>query len=170
LRISKIKTYVLILLSSFLIGLIFKMEWMDLLLNIKWVPAHYLHYIQSGRIEYVQLSRVFSKYIFIPFYLFSIIQLIEKNKLTAIEDKLFLVGFLSFCLRLMTVNLLIVSRVTNSFILLSIIPLYFCFRELLKEKCYAKFWYSMAFVFAIYFFKTIVFPEESYKYDSVYFN
>jgi uncharacterized membrane protein len=80
------------------------------------------------------------------------------------------VGFLSFCLRLMTVNVSIVSRVTNSFVLLSIIPLYFCFREILKEKYYVKFWYSMTFLCAVYFLKTILFPGESYLYNSIYFD
>jgi hypothetical protein len=155
---------------SCLIGITFKIEWIDFLLNIQQIPNHYLNYVESGRVTYdVPFFRVLSKYIFIPFYLFALLQVIGKNKLTTIEEKLFLVGFLSFCLRLITIKVAMIARVTDFFLLLSILPLYFCFKEMLKDKYYARFCYAMGFLFIVYFFKTLIVPEDVYLYKSIYF-
>jgi hypothetical protein len=91
----KKNTYMIVLFFSFLIGILFKIEWIDLLLNIKILPDHYLYYIRSGRIQHEPVITWLTKFIFIPFYIFSITQLIDKNKLTTTEEKFFLVGFLS---------------------------------------------------------------------------
>jgi hypothetical protein len=162
--------YFLMLMLSFIIGFLFKIEWVDLLLNVDFLPPHYLYHIQSGRIEYSLISRLLTKYIFIPFYLLSIIQCVGKNSLTKIETHLFFIGFLSFCLRLIMVNLLLLSRISDSFLLLSIFPIYFYFRETLKKRYYAIFSICILILFTMYFLKTIIFstPGKEYFYRSIY--
>jgi hypothetical protein len=168
---EKQRGYYILLAVSIAFGLLFKIEWLNILLNIKFLPWGYLNYISSGGIEYRDIYRVLTKYIFIPFYLLGIISLIGKNKLTKQESMLFFIGFISFCLRIATVNLDLFSRIAESFLLLSIFPIYFYFREILKKKQW--FWFSLIIwsLFLFYFLKTIILstPGREYFYRSIYF-
>jgi hypothetical protein len=167
---EKQSVYYILLVVSIALGLLFKIEWLNILLNIKILPWEYLNYI-NNEIEYQNISRVLTKYIFIPFYLFAIISLVGKNKLTKKESMLFFIGFISFCLRIVTLNITLFSRIAESFLLLSIFPVYFYFREILKKK--QCFWFSLIIwsLFLLYFFKTIILsaPGEEYFYRSIYF-
>jgi hypothetical protein len=168
---EKQRIYYVLLIVSIAFGLLFRIEWLNILLNIKFLPWGYLNYIRSGNMEYRNISRILTKYIFIPFYLLAIISLVGKNKLTKKESILFFIGFISFCLRIAMINLDLFSRIAESFLLLSIFPIYFYFREILKKK--QCFWFSLIIwsLFLLYFLKTIVFstPGKEYFYRSIYF-
>jgi hypothetical protein len=161
--------YYLLLTSSFFLGIGFKLEWLGLLVNMDFLPPVYVNYIKGDRITQMRLIFLLSKYIFLPFYILSI-KLVGKKYLTKIESKLFFIGFASFCLRLVFLNMAIVSRITYTFILLSIFPLYFYFRETLRKNCYFIFPVSMFFLFLLYFYKIVVpQPEVDYSYQSIFF-
>jgi hypothetical protein len=163
--------YYILLAVSITFGLLFKIEWLNILLDIKFLPWGYLNHIRSGGVGYRDISRVLTKYIFMPFYLFAIISLVGKNKLTKRESILFFIGFISFCLRIVTANIDLFSRITESFLLLSIFPIYFYFREILKKK--RQFWFFLVIwsLFLFYFLKTIILstPGREYFYRSIYF-
>jgi hypothetical protein len=168
---EKQRLYYIFLIVSIAFGLLFKIEWLNILLNIKFLPWGYLNYISNGTIEYQNISRILTKYIFIPFYLLASISLVGKNKLTKKESILFFIGFISFCLRIAVINLDLFSRITESFLLLSIFPIYFYFREILKKKQWFWFFLIIWSLFLLYFLKTIMFstPGREYFYRSIYF-
>jgi hypothetical protein len=154
------------------LGLTFNVKWLDLLINISFIPSQYIGYIingsQMGQRPFVLLM---TKYVFIPFYFLAIIYIVGRNKLTNKESRLFFTGFISFCLRLIGLAIPLVSRVTEIFILFSIFPLYFYFREILKRKEYLNFSLSVLALLFMYFLKTMLITEagNEYFYQSIYF-
>jgi hypothetical protein len=160
--------YYVLLPFSFIFGFTFKIEWLNILNDFTPIGS-YAWYIQSGGIDYLPIIVKLTKYIYIPFYIFSITYIVGKNKLTKQESIIFFIGFICFCLRLASLNISLVFRITDTFLLFSIFPLYFYFRELYKDKKYYIFSFSILFLLTIYFFKTIVFAAEEYMYKSIYF-
>ena len=128
----------------------------------------YALYIQKGNIEIYSLSLLITKYIFIPIFWLSI-NLIERQKLNGIYLKLYNIGFLGFCLKLFLLKLTIFSRISDTFLIFTIFPLYFYLVYLAKNRN-ILFTIILSCLIAFYGLKTLLFPSAEYLYKSIYFN
>lgn len=167
LRKFSFRKYKLWLLGSFIAGLCFRIEWLNYFIG-DYLPVSYMAYLQGNDIEQKGLLVKLSKYIFIPLYWLSL-KLIREKRITGFSLMLYNIGFFSFCFRLILINVSIVSRITDLYILLSVFPLFYYLEDLyLRRKPYSfLFWCGSLVVF--YFLKTVVFPSAEYLYQSIYF-
>lgn len=134
---------------------------------IPYLPDSYAWHIINGLSTHTLLQRI-TKCIFIPIYLLAIGSY-RRYKMTPLEKTLFNIGIISFSLRLLLLNIGIVSRLFDSFLLLSIFPLHIYMRYLFSHKKHAFLFISISFALLLfYFLKTIVSPVGEYLYQSIY--
>lgn len=162
------KLLYIILLGSFFIGFFLNLEKIFGILPIDQLPMSYAAYIESGKVKETQLLVRLTKYIFIPLYWFSI-SLIKTNKLNKEEAFLYYFGFFAFCFRLLLINIGYISRITESFLLLSLFPLFYYIRELYIQRKLIFFVVLVTGLIIFYFLKTVIFPTGEYLYNSIYF-
>ena len=135
---------------------------------VPYLSPSYAEYIKGGNIQPRPLLLIMTKYIFIPIYLLALFSY-SKYKLNTIGKTLFHIGILSFCFRLLFLNLSIVSRLSDLFLLLSIYPLYTYMGYLFAHKRHTFLFISiLSALLLFYFLKTIVFPVSEYLYHSIY--
>lgn len=131
------------------------------------LPEEYIWHILGGRVGERGILTKLTKYMFIPLYLLAL-NLYKKNKLNSSEIVLFKAGWISFCFRICVVNLTIVSRIADYFILLSIFPLLLYLNYLLKSNKVFLF-ISIFFLLSLFYgIKTLLFPNAEYLYNSIY--
>jgi hypothetical protein len=125
--------------------------------------------------EVINSSRIINlitKYIFIPFYLLSLIyykNLSRKNKF------FFRIGFISYSIKIMFLSTYFVRRLSIYFDILLIFPLYYFILYLFENKDNKidintrKLILFIFFIFTIsmLFTKTIIFPRAEYDYKSI---
>lgn len=134
---------------------------------IPYLPDSYAWHIISGLSTHTLLQRI-TKYIFIPIYLLAISSY-RRYKMTPLNKTLFHFGALSFSLRLLLINIGVVSRLFDSFLLFSIFPLHTYMGYLFANKKYTFLFISISSALLLfYFLKTIVFPVGEYLYQSIY--
>ena len=139
-----------------------------LVLFMPFLPENYTWHIQSGAVEQRSFIIQLTKFIYIPLYLLAISKY-GKYRLSCVEKYLFHLGIISFCLRLLLVNLTIVSRIGDAFILISIYPLYTYMNYLYKNNKYILFLGITCSITFMYFVKTIILPVGEYLYQSIYY-
>jgi hypothetical protein len=116
------------------------------------------------------LLNKFTKYVFIPFFLLSILSL---KRLNDFERKLFNLGFVSYCFRLILLPAAALNRLSMYFEILQILPLYFFvlyfFNNTQNKKC-ERLLILFAFLsvaIGLFAGKVIVFPVGEYAYKSI---
>lgn len=129
----------------------------------------YAYYITGHEYEDKSLLLKVTKLMFIPLYLLALFRF-KKMELTELECVLFKWGIVSFCLRVMVLNLDVLYRIFDYFLLLSIFPLYYYLRYLVwNNRCFA-FIVIIFLLSAFYALKTTVFASAEYLYESIYFS
>ena len=129
----------------------------------------YASYITGQVAEDKSFVTQITKLIFIPFYLLALFRL-NKMKLTAQETSFFKWGFISFCLRLMVLNMSIVYRIFDYFLFLSVFPFFYYLRYLFRNNRRLVFMVILFLLSAFYALKVIVFARSEYLYKSIYFS
>lgn len=129
----------------------------------------YAHYITGQEYEEKSLLLKITKLMFFPLYLLALARF-RKMELTEREAVLFKWGFVSFCLRLAVLNLDILYRVFDYFLLMSVFPLYYYLRYLIRTGRRFVFLAILLLLTLFYALKTMVFASAEYLYDSIYFH
>lgn len=167
--ISKIQSsrfFLICLCGAFVLSLLLQVNSINLIVNI--LPDDYAWYVARDRLEERDFLNKLTKYAFIPIYIMSL-SCLHKNYLTAKENVLFKCGWIAFCLRLSFINLMLVSRVVDYFLLLSILPLTFYLYNLFESRKHFLF-VSIVFCLSIFYaLKVTIFAQAEYLYDSIYF-
>lgn len=160
-----IRTLFLFLIIFSFIGLNLNIEF---LFNfIPFLPPDYAWHIQGGGVNEQKIFLIITKYIYLPIYLLSLSYFrVRPEKYNQIKG-LYNWGILAFALRLFVVNLTIVSRIFDFFLLFSIFPLLFFLSEIstMRRKLY---YIIVASLIAIYSAKVLLFPTGEYDYKSIY--
>lgn len=166
LRIFSYKALLVCLLAAFLCSLVLKID--SLVFILPFLSADYAWHIEGGAVEETGLITKLTKYIFIPLYLLSWWRFRKEN----FSDKdiiLFKCGWIAFCLRLSLVNLSIVSRIFDYFLILSVFPLLQYLYCLFKAR---KTFLFLCIIFGLTLFycvKVTIFARAEYLYKSIYF-
>lgn len=155
-----------LLLGAFLLSLFLQVEVINFL--VPFLPKDYAWHILGDGVGGRGILNKITKYIFIPFYLMSLYSF-KKNDLAAREVLLFKVGWIAFCMRLSFINLTIISRITDYFLLLSIFPLVFYLYHLFERGQKFIFIFMITFLSFFYCLKVTIFSTGEYLYDSIYF-
>ena len=120
--------------------------------------------------EPVALVNRLTRYAFIPFYLLSLRSL---HTLNDVEKKLFHIGFVFYCFRLILLSLAAVNRLSIYFEIVQLFPLYFMmvnFMNANKKKAYSNIFMMFVFLSIIIGMqagRTLVFPTQEYDYRSI---
>lgn len=132
------------------------------------LPDDYAWHIMGGGTSERGILQKMTKYIFIPIYLLAW-QYFRDNKLTKDEVWLFKIGWLSFCLRLSVINVTIISRVSDYFLILSIFPILLYLDHLMVVRKTFLFVSIIFFLSLFYSLKITIFATGEYLYQSIYF-
>ena len=135
---------------------------------LPYLPEEYAWYILDGGVEERTFISKITKYIYIPLYLFSW-RYFYKHRLSVGDNILFKIGWIAFCLRLSVINLTIISRIADYFLLLSILPLLLYLYCLYKTRNLFLFISIIFFLSIFYCLKVTVFARGEYLYNSIYF-
>ncbi|MDE6860120.1 MAG: EpsG family protein [Duncaniella sp.] len=130
------------------------------------IPQTYIKFITASAIEERSILLKITKYIFVPVYLIALSKFQSLN-LTSNEISLFKYGFLAFCLKMTLLNLTIISRLFDIFLIFSIFPIFYYLRNLDKRSKTA-FTVLVCFFVCIYGAKVLLFPSAEYLYQSIY--
>lgn len=133
------------------------------------IPNIYIKFLNSGAIESRSLILKITKYLYVPLYLAALFKYDKDLVLSSTEQKLFKWGIVSLCLRLSLLNMTIISRVSDVFLIVSLYPLLYYFRYLyLRHK--RRWGLAVCYVVGLYFAKVLLFPSAEYSYQSIYGN
>ena len=154
------------LLGAILLSLLLQVESINFL--VPFLPKDYAWHILGDAVGERGILNKVTKYIFIPFYLMSL-HYFKKNHLATWETLLFKVGWISFCMRLSFINLTIVNRITDYFLLLSVFPLVLYLYHLFERGQKFVFISILAFLSFFYCIKVTIFSTGEYLYNSIYF-
>ncbi len=133
------------------------------------IPNIYIKFLNSGAIESRSFILKITKYLFVPLYLAALFKYDKDLVLSSTEQKLFKWGIVSLCLRLSLLNMTIISRASDVFLIVSLYPLLYYFRYLyLKHK--RRWGLAVCYVVGLYFAKVLLFPSAEYSYQSIYGN
>lgn len=164
-KLNKTALY-LLLISGFFLSLILSVSVLDRMLDI--IPNTYSWYIQNDDLGEQSTLTSLTKYIFIPLYLLAIDKLPKLN-LSKSELILFKWGIISFVIRIALLNLALINRLSYSFVLISMFPLYYYIIYLMKNNPY-RFSFIISLILIFYAFKVIIFPSGEYIYQSIMFS
>lgn len=157
------KKLLFLMLACFIIGFIIDINLLLKLIPI--LPDNYALHITGGYVQEQELLFKLTKYIYLPIYLFSIKHKYDK---ASISIQLYNWGIISFCMRMLFINLTIVSRIADFFLILSIFPLLYYLSDIGKER--SKLYYAIIiFLVTFYSLKVLIFPSGEYLYKSIYY-
>lgn len=131
------------------------------------IPEHYMNYMGGAFDTSHSSLKLLTKLIFVPFYFYSL-KLIKNKRLEKYDLYLYNIGFIGYTIRLFFMDNVILNRIGVSFILISIIPIYYLLRDMYLKKKFGIFILCSLFFITFYLLKVIVFPSQEYLYDSIY--
>ncbi|MHB9292419.1 hypothetical protein Holit_01516 [Hollandina sp. SP2] len=168
----RLKYYTALLVTSVLIS----MFGIDRILDI-FVPylEMYAHYLTSefGKADIALINKL-TKYIFVPFYLYSIY---SRKKLTESKDIFFYnIGFFSYCIKIISLSSPLLSRFAGYFEVLIIFPLFYLLIYLFKgekqnihrEERFFILYFFFTVSILLFCVKIFFFPSAEYKYRSIF--
>lgn len=162
-----LKSLFVLLCISLCLSFVIRVEMLDFIAPyLSDVYASYITGQEGGDKSFVTQI---TKLIFIPFYLFALLRF-KKMELTEREVTFFKWGFISFCLRLMVLNMSVVYRIFDYFLLLSIFPFYYYLRYLFRNNRRLVFVVIIFLLSVFYALKVTAFAYGEYLYESVYFS
>lgn len=162
--LNKIKMEILLFVGLFL-SFILSVSMLDHF--IPYLPSTYGWYIKSGDLGESNILTSLTKYIFFPFYLLAIIKY-PKLELEELDNKLFKWGVIGFTIRICLLNLPLVNRLSASFLIISLFPLYYYFESLIKSRS-LNIIIFLFFIILFYAIKVLLFPKAEYIYQSIFF-
>ncbi len=162
-----LKSLFVLLGISFCLSFVLRVEMLDFI--APYLSDAYAYYITGHEYEDKSMLLKITKLVFIPLYLCALF-CFKQMELTERETILFKWGLVSFCLRLMALNMDIVYRIFDYFLLLSIFPVYYYLRYLIRNRHRFVFLVIIFLLSAFYALKTTVFASAEYLYKSVYFS
>jgi hypothetical protein len=135
----------------------------------------YAHYLTSeyGKAD-IPLINKLTKYIFIPFYLYSIY---SRKGLTESKDIFFYnIGFFSYCIKIFSLSSQLLSRFAGYFEVLIIFPLFYLLIYLFKgekqgihrEEKFFILYIFLAVSISLFCVKVFFFPVGEYEYNSIF--
>lgn len=125
----------------------------------------YSHYLNYDYFTEIPFKLKLTKYLYIPIYIRSLTTLNLKDLR---EKKLYKLGIIATSIRLLSLISTVTNRIGEYFIILSLIPLYYYFKDLKKDKTIKKFFLvGIIFIFLI---KVLIIPIGEYDYKSYLFN
>jgi hypothetical protein len=135
----------------------------------------YAHYLTS---EYgmadVALINKLTKYIFVPFYLYSIC---ARKKLTESKDIFFYnIGFCAFCIKIISLSSPLLGRFAGYFEVLIVFPLFYLLIYLFRgkqqnihiEERFFILYMFFAVSISLFCVKNFIFPSGEYDYKSIF--
>lgn len=159
------KFLLMCLLIAVVLSLFLKTDSLEFALS--WLSDEYAWYFKGGMVEETGMLTKVTKYIFIPIYFLAWCHF--RKKANERELLFFKLGWISFCLRISVMNLSVVNRLFDYFLILSIFPLLLYLSHLYERKRIFLF-LSIVFFFSLFYcVKVTVFARSEYLYDSVYF-
>lgn len=130
--------------------------------------SFYDGYVENGYIQEVGINDKLIKYAFVPVFMYSIGK-VKFLKLSCFHRYLFVIGIISFSVRLMALNLSLTNRFGMYFEFLMCIPLVYLIITL-KRKSTFIFLSLLLFLYMIYTLKVTLFAKGEYLYNSYFFN
>lgn len=134
---------------------------------LDYLPKTYSWYILSDDLGEMSLISSLTKYLFFPLYWLAISKY-SIYKLNHFERLLFICGIISFAIRIAINNLPLINRLSFSFLVLSMFPLYYYLEYLLLKKS-KLFPIIVSIIFMFYALKVIIYPAGEYIYQSIIF-
>lgn len=160
------KQLVILLLAA--IGLSFILQPNSINFLAPYLPEAYMWHILGGAVEEKSLILKVTKYIFVPIYILALIYF-YKNRSNDWESLLFKSGWIAYCIRLSLLNLTLVARITDYFLILSIFPILLYINYLYKLYKVFLFLAILMGLSVFYGLKVTVFARGEYLYNSIYF-
>ena len=163
-NLKKITCYLLICIGA-LFSFIGSYEWI-LEISSSYLPAFYTPYIEGDLNTSNSIVNLITKWIFIPLYFLSISVL---SKDISEKDRFFfIVGIIAYSIRLFFLENFIFDRIGQSFLLVSVFPIYVYMRYLYNNKK-RLFCYFICLIFLLFYcLKTVFFPKGEYLYQAIY--
>ena len=135
---------------------------------LSFLSDEYAWYLKGGMVAETGILTKITKYIFIPLYLLSWFYF-NKRGISESELTLFKWGWIAFCMRISVMNLSIVNRLFDYFLILSIFPLLIYLYHLFVAKKNFMFVSLVLFFSLFYSLKVLIFARGEYLYNSIYF-
>lgn len=133
-----------------------------------YLPEAYMWHILGGAVEEKELMLKMTKYMFIPIYILALMQF-KESKHSNWEKLLFKSGWIGFCFRLSLLNLTLVARIADYFLILSIFPILLYIDYLCRSHKTFLFVVILFFLSIFYCLKVTYFAHAEYLYNSIYF-
>lgn len=159
------KTVLLIFILGVLLSLINLENEISYLIK-EYVPR-YSNFLNDKFFIKTEIKTKITKLIFIPFY-FESIFLIEKEK--SIKNEFLKIGICSYVIKLITLNIVILTRVGEYFNFFILFPIYFLIENYIKDKKKIKLFILLSLIMVIFCIKVLVFPSGEYLYKFYLFN
>lgn len=157
--------YIGILIISFILSSINIIEIIKLLV-IKYLPV-FKDYFIFNKVQEISFEKKIIKYIYLPFYLWSVRLLTEKKE---IKNEMLKIGILSYAVKIAVSNMSIVYRIGEYFSLLAIFPIYYLLEDWLKKKKYLYSVILLGIIISIFLLKVTIFAKGEYLYRFYLFN
>lgn len=132
-----------------------------------YVPI-YKAYLDSDANTANSLNIILTKIVFLPIYVYSILT-VRKSNIGKLDQYLFRVGALGYSLRLAFLGNFIFNRVGQTFVLISILPVYVGLKVMYEKNKVTPFVFITAAITLFYLFKTVIAPKQEYLYNSIFF-
>lgn len=100
-----------------------------------YLPDTYAWYIIDDGLGEVGLLNSLTKYIFVPFYFFAIIDY-KNMTLSSIHALCFKWGIIGFAFKIAVLNIGLINRLSLGFLIISLFPFYFYIKYLIQKKKY----------------------------------
>lgn len=161
-----IRTLFLLLGVASVVGLLFKPSFLNFF--IAYLPPDYAWFISGGFIDEQEGFLILLKYIYLPIYLLSLFYYSKHPEEYNSIKLLYNWGIVAFAMRLFLVNLTVVSRLFDFYLIVSIFPLLYYLSAISnrQKNLYYIIIFSLIFVYSA---KVILFPRGEYAYHSIYF-
>lgn len=130
--------------------------------------SFYDGYIENGYIQEVGINDKLIKYAFVPVFMYSI-RKVKFLDFPCFHRYLFIIGIISFSVRLMALNLSLTNRFGMYFEFLMCIPLVYLIIALKRQSTF-KFLSLLLFIYMVYALKVTFFAKGEYLYDSYFLN
>jgi hypothetical protein len=128
------------------------------------------YFLEQNRVSFIN---IFTKVIYIPFYL-RLLQWLSSHKQNDKDEFIIKLGVIFYCFRLVAMSSFFLMRFAMYFDLLAYIPLYYYLKELIQHNSRKK-WKRMlelfvflAIIIGLWLLKIIVFPIKEYSYNSIF--
>lgn len=146
--------------------LIFFMNVEDILYIVtqRTIPR-YSWYFESKYIGSFDLKNLVVKFIYFPVYFYGI-RLI--GKISKRKEMFLKIGLISYGIRICCLKIMILSRIGEYFLILTIFPLIFILEYFIEKNKYTELILFFIFILGIFIIKVLILPQNEYIYRSIF--